>query len=91
MGFTSLEPQAAGIREPSSFAVNLPNFDIVEGFIIEFFHKMYHVRLKLFNPIFDIVEGFIIEFLFISFFLSYFVIESTIDILEELNLSILQR
>ena len=48
-----LEPQEYGVREPSIFALQLPDFDIVYGFPIEFFHKMSIVcELIIFSPFF---------------------------------------
>jgi len=49
-----LDPQENGIGKPSAIALNLPNFDIVKGWLIEYFHKLMHV------------DQFIIIFSFLS-------------------------
>jgi len=35
-----LDPKEHGIRGPSVFAQELPQFDIVNGFLIEYLHKI---------------------------------------------------
>jgi len=49
-----INPQENGIGKPSAIALNLPNFDIVKGWLIEYFHKLMHV------------DQFIIIFSFLS-------------------------
>jgi len=39
---SNFETQVHGIGEPSRIALNLPNFNIVDGWIIEYFHKFLH-------------------------------------------------
>jgi len=42
-----IEPKDQGIKSPSPIAKRFPKFDIIHGYLFEFFHKLFHVFFLL--------------------------------------------
>lgn len=61
----SANPKGYGIKAPSIFARMFPEFDIVFGFMIDFFHKLELVGITFSSLALSVFQSFIFIFIFI--------------------------